>query len=166
MAPPVPAAVDAPAVDAPVMNAAADDALSSYDEWAVELYKLQRTRIAEVCPDLYLRETRLQRAKVSLFFHLLGSPNLFGALRRAGVLPDVNEAPATPPADKTGTVFLSDEDRAARLYAVQRDRITVVWADSTQREARLLRAHDALLRNLRLAARARCQAEKRDGSQA
>lgn len=165
MAPPVPSAVDESATEAPAVGAATDTALSSYDDWAVQLYRLQRALITEVCPDLDLREARLQRARVALFFQLLGSPNMIGALRLAGMLSTSSQAPAPSRTDRPGTVLLSDEDRAARLYVVQRERILAIWTDAAQREARLLRVHDRLLQSLGLAARQRYRDEKHDNIQ-
>lgn len=164
MAPPVPSAVDESATEAPAVGAATDTALSSYDDLAVQLYRLQRALITEVCPDLDLREARLQRARVALFFQLLG-PNMIGALRLAGMLSTSSQAPAPSRTDRPGTVLLSDEDRAARHYVVQRERILAIWTDAAQREARLLRVHDRLLQNLGVAARQRYRDEKHDNIQ-
>lgn len=160
MAPPAPVADVVP-----VMDEETDTAPSSYDDWAVEDYKLKRARITDGCPDLDLRETRLQRARVALLFRLLGSPNMFGALRQAGVLPCAPEAPVLGTTERPGTVCFSDEDRGARLFVVQSKRISAVWTYATEREVRLLRAHDALLRNLRMEARARGQTGTCGGSQ-
>lgn len=125
------------------------------DQWAVDVFKLQRERIAEVCADPDVRAVRMNRAKVGLFKNLLGSPNMFAALRCAGVLTSVGASRQCPPRCSRAA-FRSDEDRAAQFYLVQRERIRATRADPGEREEQLRRAHDTLLRNLRAAAVATC----------
>lgn len=60
----------------------------SDDDRAVRLYAVQWMRISAVCGDhVAEREARLHRARLALLRNLCRSPDVLGALRRAGLLP-------------------------------------------------------------------------------